>query len=278
MTTPSRKSWAHGVAILAARIREEPSRFDSDELELLDLVLRQLDPVDLRATIGRLASKLELLRETLSEEDRRCVTELFSVVGGTLLEAREQGRILAGERASRLVVERLVSPGAPDCRHSGRPAFIDDELLSALQEEARALRSSADRRNQAWVAPVGHCCSTLMRSAPMLSLIRATGLQLRGSDAGTTIFYEGKSDGCRAHIDIGEFMWNALLCIDVWPKGFRSALQLHHGDEIHRMETLPGDLILFDAGRTFHGRPALGEDAGVTIATFGFTEISEEPR
>lgn len=266
------RDWTRGIRIVATGLREGALRLSVRELGLLDGLLQQVEGEDVDEPARALGHALRTLVDDLPASDGAAVTELMSVIGGHIFASRRTGRVKTNEHANLYVLEAFFgTSGPPTCHHCGRPEWLGDAWLDALRVEARQRRQGALRRNRAFVARLGPVATAFAASPEVQSMLRGCALEVRGSGFGTFVYYERPGDGVRPHVDVGQFEYNVLLCLEQDPRDGTSSLCLCNRSGVVEVPTHPGDVVVFDAGHRFHGRDPLPPEARVTIASFGFS-------
>ena len=156
--------------------------------------------------------------------------------------------------------------------YRGRPKFMTDERLLALQEEARTLRVSARRFDEHFLGCGAPIANELAISDTLSSFVQTYAGDVKPTGIASFLYYDEAGQGIDAHIDTDIFSLNVLLMLSHrYKKTPRSALVLlppHYPAE--RIELEPGEIVIMFAGSIAHGRERMKPDEAVSILTFGF--------
>jgi hypothetical protein len=154
--------------------------------------------------------------------------------------------------------------------YHGRPGWMTDDLLVALQSEAAVQRPDARLIKRQFHVAAGPCGSGLARSPEMLGLIARHAVPAIADGPANYLYYERPGDGIDPHVDTHEFDLNTLVLLaHSWQSEQASRLVLFpHGPE-RRLEfpLAPGELVLFRATGVIHARSGVAE--GETVCNLG---------
>lgn len=158
----------------------------------------------------------------------------------------------------------------------GRPDFMNDDLLLRLQQEAIERRESAifHDHDQYYLGCGGPIANELAKSKDFLDLVsNKSGKGMTATGIASYIYYESEGCGLPPHVDTQTFTMNAILMLSHEYDHAQSPSHLlvyPVNAPAQRILLEPGDLFLFFAGGTIHGREYLKKDEVVNILTFGF--------
>lgn len=156
--------------------------------------------------------------------------------------------------------------------YRGRPNFMTDEKLFALQEEARTIRPSARRFDEHFLGCDAPIANQFALSRTLSSFVRTHAGDVKPTGIASFLYCDEDGQGIDAHIDTDIFSLNVLLMLSHrYTHEPRSALVLlppHRPPE--RIELEPGEIVIMFAGSIAHGRERMQPREAVSILTFGF--------
>lgn len=154
----------------------------------------------------------------------------------------------------------------------GRPPWLTDEMLAALQAEAVAMRRSALKIHTQFFGELGSVARAFMRSPELSALVRGHVPDATSSDKANYRYYDYPGCHISPHYDDTDYELSTLLMLEhtcAGPK--RSALVLFPtGPAPIRVFLEPGEMIIFHARGVIHGRSPVGADETVCNLGVGF--------
>jgi hypothetical protein len=273
--------WQRALPTLLPKIEAFHSTLDPREQQILRQILDAASEQIADHSPEALTRKLTSFAQHLTPDDYLAFRMLLSLAGGGLLPRALFPAPGSREAECFEIIARTIRELVPSgILWRGRPDFMTDVLLCKLQEEAYSRRPSALRRNRAFSSPVGPVASNLATSPDFMRLITTFAPKAQPSGFATYLYYDEPGAGVSAHVDRGEFNLNIVLCIDhVWNESPFSRLLLYlPGATAVRAQLEPGELVLFRAGGTFHGREDVHDGERVTVLTLGLIEVNGSPR
>lgn len=160
----------------------------------------------------------------------------------------------------------------------GRPHFVDDELLRALQHEMEQERPAAIiQRWGQFVSAGGPIAQGLAQSAEMRRFVEDLVGRVAKVGIASCLFYDSAGAYIRPHVDTDVFSVNANLMIDHVASGRRCSQLWTYpvGGEPKPVPLEPGELVLMYADCVVHARSPLAEGEAVRTITVGFQPTSE---
>ena len=159
--------------------------------------------------------------------------------------------------------------------YRGRPDIMTNELLTALQTEARALRPSATRSDEVFLGCGAPLANELAVSSKLISFVREQAGPVEATGIASFLYYDEPGQGIDPHIDTDIFALNVLVMLE---HGYvtepQSALVVFPPySEPERFELVPGEVIIMFAGSIAHGREHIKPGEHVSILTFGFQPL-----
>jgi hypothetical protein len=165
----------------------------------------------------------------------------------------------------------------------GRPAFLTDERLEALAQEARELRATAEpaghdpgQAGQLYADP-GPVARKLVVDKAWGELCRqALGFEREPPYTAGYLYYEQPGAGIVPHVDDPDFAVNVIMVVSRNAgRSERSATVLHPaGESPVRVVLEPGEAVLLEADGLVHAREGMREGEQVTVLSMGFTRPS----
>jgi hypothetical protein len=166
----------------------------------------------------------------------------------------------------------------------GRPAFLTDERLEALVQEAGELRATAEpaghdpgQAGQLYADP-GPVARKLVVDKGWGELCReALGFERRPPYTAGYLYYEQPGAGIVPHVDDPSFAVNVIIVVSRQAsEGQRSATVLHPaGQSPVRVVLEPGEAVLLEADGLVHAREGMREGEQVIVLSMGFTRRSD---
>jgi hypothetical protein len=154
--------------------------------------------------------------------------------------------------------------------YQGRPGWLTDDWLTALQSEASVQRPDARLLSRQFHVAAGTGGAGLARSAEMLGLIAQHAVPVIANGPANYLYYERPGDGIDPHVDSHDFDLNALVLLaHSWQGARASRLVLFpYGPQRQQEFWLrPGELVLFRATGVIHARSGVAE--GETVCNLG---------
>ena len=227
----------------------------------------------------QLADKLRQFNETLTEAEKANFKLLLGLaaggLAGTFEKPRERGAAAAFDTVSDALAR--LQPYSGRISHNGvayrgRPALMTDELLRALQEEARARRPSAGRFDEHFLGCGAPLANDLAVSADLASFVREHAGDVDPTGVASFLYYDEPGQGIEPHIDTDIFALNVLLMLEHrWSAESPSSLVIFPPHrEPERLLLEPGEIVILFAGSIAHGRERMKPGESVSILTFGF--------
>lgn len=162
--------------------------------------------------------------------------------------------------------------------YKGRPSFMTDELVAALQVEMEQLQLSAVRdRWQQFLSKGGPVVRSVVEHPELRALvIELAGPVLDKAEA-TCLFYDVPGAEIRPHVDVDQFCVNANLMIAHTAQGARSSDFVLYpvGGEPRRLHFEPGEFLLFYADCIVHARTSISPGEKVRAVSIGFRPANE---
>jgi hypothetical protein len=159
-------------------------------------------------------------------------------------------------------------------QYRGRPPFLTDDLLSALQAEAAMVGPSAPPFDEHYLGCGGPVANQLANSSALADLVTSVVPKAVTTGIASYLFYRDVGQGIIPHIDTDIFSLNVLMMLaHEIPAGLAepSALHMHFADGTkQRLQLSPGEVVIFLAGTQAHSRTPIQENERVTILTLGF--------
>ena len=161
--------------------------------------------------------------------------------------------------------------------YHGRPEIMTDELLTALQSEARALRPpSATRSDADFLGGKAPVASELAASSKLSSFVREHAGPVEPTGIANYIYYDEPGQRTEPHVDTDLFALNALVMLEhEYVTEPQAALVLFPPySEPERFELAPGEVIIMFAASSVHGREHIQRGERISIVTFGFRPLA----
>ena len=160
--------------------------------------------------------------------------------------------------------------------YRGRPEIMTDELLTALQTEARAFRPpSATRSDAVFLGCGAPVASELAVSSKLCSFVREHAEPVEPTGIANFIYYDEPGQRTDPHVDTDLFALNVLVMLEhEYVNEPQAALVLFppHSDP-ERFELVPGEVIVMFAASIVHGREHIQPGERISIVTFGFQPL-----
>lgn len=226
-----------------------------------------------------LSSRLREFNHTLTDEEKANFKLLLGLAAGGLAPGFQRPPAGTAADAFDTVSETLaglqpysrrISPNG--IAYRGRPEFMTDDLLMALQTEARELRPSAIRFDEHFLGCGAPLANELAVSPMLTEFVRAHAGDVLPTGVASFLFYDEPGQGIDPHIDTDIFSLNVLLMLEhVHGPGAQSALIVFPPRSApERLELVPGEVVIMFAGSIAHGRQRMAPNESVSILTFGF--------
>jgi hypothetical protein len=232
---------------------------------------------------SELPSRLHRFNSTLTDAEQANFKLLLGLAAGGL--APGFGRPLESDRRTAFdaVSHTLagLQPHADRVRGDGiafrgRPRLMSDELLRALQAEARTLRPEAMRYDEHYLGCGAPVANELSTSRGMHEFVQQYAGPVRPTGVASFLYYDEPGQGIAPHIDTDIFSLNVLIMLDHQrpPSGAGSALIAYPAyKEPERLELEAGEIVVMFAGSVAHGRERIVEGESVSILTLGFQPV-----
>lgn len=272
--------WQRALPTLLPQIEAFHSTLDLREQHILRQILNAASEQLADHSPEALTRKLSSFAQQLTPDDYLAFRMLLSLAGGGLAPRALFPAPGSREAECFEIIARTMRELVPSgILWRGRPDFMTDVLLRKLQGEAYSRRAAALRRDRAFSSPVGPVASKFATSPDFMKLITTLAPKAHPSGCATYLYYDEPGAGVSAHVDRGEFNLNIVLSIDhVWNKSPVSRLLLYlPGGTAIPAQLEPGELVLFRAGGTFHGREDVHDGERVTVLTLGLIEDNGSP-
>lgn len=163
--------------------------------------------------------------------------------------------------------------------HVGRPSWLTDKWLQAVQDEADANRADATWEQGNSSAEAGQAGLNLATSAELSELVATKAMAAAPSGAAAYLYYDRPGAQMRPHVDNSKFVLNVLMNLrHQYSTERRSAFLLFpHGPAPIRVSLDPGMLILFHAGAVVHARSRVSANGDERICNIGIGFAPLEP-
>jgi len=162
--------------------------------------------------------------------------------------------------------------------YKGRPSFITDDLLQALQYEMEELRSTAklDRWDQ-YISQPGPLIRGISESKELLNLVQELVGPVHKEVDTTCMYYDKAGAQIPPHVDVDNFSVNANLLITHKVGGEQKSDFILYpvGSDPHRLIYRPGDLLIFYADCIVHSRTPIAKGEKVHAVSIGFRPMGE---
>lgn len=159
--------------------------------------------------------------------------------------------------------------------YRGRPEFMTDELLTALQTEARTFRPSSATRPDAFLGRGAPIANELAVSSKLSSFVREHAGPVEPTGIANFIYYDEPGQRTDPHVDSDLFALNALVMLEhEYVTEPQAALILFPPySEPERLELVPGEVIIMFAASSVHGREHIQPGERISIVIFGFLPL-----
>ena len=226
-----------------------------------------------------LTDKLQAFNDSLSEAERANYKLLLGLAAGGLSPdfktpfkpEKRAAFATVGETLARLQpYSARISPNG--IAYRGRPAFMTDEVLDSLVQEAAELRPRAFPYEEHFLGTGAPIANRLAVSQELCALVKAHAGDVQPTGVASFLYYDAPGQGIEPHIDTDIFSLNVILMLKhVGGDADRSCLVVFPpaGDP-ERLDLVPGEMVIMFAGSITHGREFVKPDEEVGILTFGF--------
>ena len=231
-----------------------------------------------------LADKLQHFNTTLTEAEKANFKLLLGLAAGGLApgftKPQDGSQAVAFDAVSVTLSKlqpykkRISDNGIA---YRGRPALMTNELLAALQSEARALRPSAKRFEEHFLGCGAPLANELAISPMLTSFVCFHAGEVEATGVASFLYYDEVGQGIDPHIDTDIFSLNVLVMLEhVQSSTSPSALVIFPPHrEPQRLELAPGEMVIMFAGSIAHRRERMKVGESVSILTFGFQPVGE---
>lgn len=153
----------------------------------------------------------------------------------------------------------------------GRPSWLTDQWLRALQDEADAERTGATRGQGDFFAEAGQVGLKLATSPELSELVAAKAVAAVPSGSAAYLYYDHVGAELPPHLDSSQFVLNVLLNLRHKYSSKRHSVFLlfPHGPSPIRVSLNPGMLILFHAGAVIHARSRVSDNGDEHVCNIG---------
>ena len=227
----------------------------SERLLVFNGTLTRAEQANFKLLLGLAAGGLT---PSFSRPREGLLASAFSVVGDTLARLQPY--------SSRIPANGIA--------YRGRPGFITDEVLSAIQAEACELRPTAERFDEHFLGCGAALANALSTSIELTAFVREHAGDVEPTGVASFLYYDEVGQGIDPHIDTDIFSVNVLLMLNhTYPPGATAGSALvifppHREPE--RLDLRPGEVVVMFAGSIAHGREHMRPGESVSILTFGF--------
>ncbi len=162
--------------------------------------------------------------------------------------------------------------------YKGRPAFMTDDLLQAMQREMEEQQQTAIRdRWQQFLARSGPVVQSVADHPALRAMIDDLVGPVQQHAEITCLFYDAVGAEIRPHVDVDQFSVNANVLVSHTAASRReSEFVLYPVEgEPRRLHFEPGELILFYADCIVHARTPIAEGEKVRAVSIGFRPHNE---
>ncbi len=159
----------------------------------------------------------------------------------------------------------------------GRPDFLTDDMLAAMQRESAQSRAAARRFDDHMLFSNAPLAKAFGASNELRDLIASAVGDVGSTGRANYIYYDEPGMGIDPHIDDAVFSLNTILMLSHTHGAEKSSLVLYPADgSVERYQLRPGELIVFFADSVVHQRERVHEGEALSIAAFGFKPIVSE--
>jgi hypothetical protein len=226
-----------------------------------------------------LPERLRLFSDKLTPAERANFKLLLGLAAGGLAPDFKRPEHASQANAFDVVSDSLVKMQPYSARvanngvaYRGRPTFLDDDLLSALQGEAAELRASAIRFDEHFLGCGAPLANKLSLSSELSDVVRAHAGDVQSTGVASFLYYDEPGQGIDPHIDTDIFSLNVLLMLSHRRQkvGNSCLVLLPPRSEPERLDLEEGEMVIFFAGSVAHGRERVVNGEAITVLTFGF--------
>jgi hypothetical protein len=186
----------------------------------------------------------------------------------------------------------LTTRSFADCRESrdvgpadgiyfvGHPAWLTEEKLTSLQQEAARQRVSAEHIRAQYFGDIGPVAEELMASAGLREFVTANSAPARPSGFANYRYYDIPESQVRPHVDNDNFALNVIIMLaHVYGAERRSGLLLfpRGPDDPVAIGLEPGEVILFNARDVIHARTPISDDGRERAVNLGIGFTPQSP-
>ncbi|MCA1221813.1 hypothetical protein [Streptomyces sp. 8L] len=223
-----------------------------------------------------MGQRLADLHRTLTPAEQANLKLILGLSAGQLVPDKdpgsEKGRQAVSEALELLCPYDVVDPRG--IQYRGRPAFLTDEVLRSLTDEAVRVGQTAVPFDEHYLGCGGPVADRLAVSDELAELVTSVVPKAEATGIASYLFYRDAGQGIIPHIDTDIFSLNVLMMLEhEIPDGLTqpSALYMHYADGTEqRVQLSPGEVVIFLAGTQAHSRTPIQEGERVSILTFGF--------
>ncbi|HEX6370900.1 MAG TPA: hypothetical protein VF006_18420 [Longimicrobium sp.] len=158
--------------------------------------------------------------------------------------------------------------------YRGRPSFVTDALLRALQEESASLRHTALRFDDHYVVSGAPLAREIGFSTELNDLVSAHADHVTPTAKANYLYYDKPGMGIDPHVDNETFSLNAIMMLEHVYERDPSALILYPPrSPVERIFLSPGEMIVMYADSITHARERIRAGERVRIVAFGFQPL-----
>lgn len=155
--------------------------------------------------------------------------------------------------------------------YRGRPTFLSDEILLALQKESKQLRTAAVRFEDHFVVTDAPLANQVACSSDLRDLLGAHTERFVPTMKADYLYYDQIGLGIDPHVDSESFALNAIMMVEHVYEAAPSALVLYPPRlPMERVFLTPGEFIVMYADSIVHARERMKKNERVSIVAFGF--------
>lgn len=222
-------------------------------------------------TSNKLTDKLNGLVQSLSELEVENYKLLLGIAAGGLAPHGELPTSANKKEAFETVLNLLSKFVPAGLVMRGRPAFLTDSLLLALQNESAQGRKAAKPTDRYLLTCGGPVADKLALSDELQNFVQQYAAGMTATGIASYLYYEGVGAGLDPHIDTETFTLNLIMMLHHEHTMSPSRLLVFpHNGQPEQILLLPGECVLLFAGGTVHAREDLKANESIRLLTIGF--------
>lgn len=215
----------------------------------------------------------------MNQAERECLKILLATAAAELLrdgqvpnqKIRATALSISIASITELQPHRNLVP-ANGIVYRGRPDFLSNELLHALQVESDSLRNTAVRFHDHLVVSGAPLARKIAFSSDIGELLASRVGPVQPTTKANYLYYDQPGLGIDPHVDNEEFSLNAILMLKHEYITNPSALVLYPNDcPPNKIYLQPGEMIVMFADSIVHARERVGAGEKISIVAFGFS-------